>query len=148
MHPRLQSGASGRPLNFTVRCHVLHLARFCRVGLVLILPLPVIVACDVLGFDHSTRVAKAVLYHDNKLDGAATTAAMNARFPAGSKLADLRVFVKSLGGRCVDVPHGEPLCTIPLHGGFCVVNVLFLSIAVSSDGTIQHIEASAGTEAC
>jgi hypothetical protein len=139
----------GRPLNFTVRCQVLHLPRFFpNRPIILMLLLLAVSACDVLGFDHSTRVAKAVLYSNDKLDNAAVTAAMNARFPGGSKLVDLEVFVKSLGGRCVNSVQGEPLCTIPVRGGFCVANVIFLSITLSPDDSIQHIEAHAGTEAC
>jgi hypothetical protein len=107
-----------------------------------------VAGCEVLGFDHSTRVAKALLYHDGKPDAAAITAATNARFPPGSRLADLELFVKSLGGRCFKAVDGHPVCEIPVSGGFCVAQVVSLSMVTSADDSIQHVEASSGLEAC
>jgi hypothetical protein len=107
-----------------------------------------VAGCEVLGFDHSTRVAKALLYHDAKPDAAAITAAMNARFPPGSELADLELFVKSLGGRCFKAVDAHPVCEIPVSGGFCVAHVISLSMVTSAGDRIQHVEASTGSEAC
>ena len=109
-----------------------------------------VVGCDVLGFDHSTRVAKALVYHaDGKPDNAATTAAINARFPSGSRFVDLQSFVGSLGGRCGHTQQRESaVCTIPLSGAICVVHVIFLNVTTLPDDTIQHIEAKGAMEAC
>jgi hypothetical protein len=124
-------------------CHVL------RVGVPTIAFVAVLNGCDILGFDHSTKVARAVLYRpDGKLDEAAATAAMNARFPAGSKVADLESFVHSLGGRC-NVLGANEYCYIPTSGAFCVAQEILLTVVTSAAAdTIKHIEAKAATAAC
>jgi hypothetical protein len=149
VRPRRSIHASGQTRNFTVRCHMLERMRFRPFQPLLVVLSVTVVGCDVLGFDHSTRVAKALVYHvDGKPDNAATTAAINARFPSGSKFTDLQSFVKSLDGRCFKTLQGRPMCEIPVSGAFCVSHVIFLSIVALPDDTIQHIEAHEGTEAC
>ena len=64
MRPRLQSGASGRPLNFTVRGHMLdwrNLTRRQRIGAIFLLVL-FTVAAPVLLFVASTSAADRVWY--------------------------------------------------------------------------------------
>jgi hypothetical protein len=146
--PAALVGHQHAALNFTVRCHVLELSRFRWFKLFLFGLTLATAGCEVLGFDHSARIAKALLYHDDKLDDVATTAALNARFPAGSNLGDLQLFVSSLGGRCSRAQDGHPICEIPVRGGFCVVTVISLSVILSSEDKIQHVEAHAGTAAC
>ena len=143
---RCLSDGSGRSLNFAVRCHMPQPIRLGPSPLLSVVLSVALAGC----FNHSTRVAKALVYHaDGKPDDAATTAALNARFPASSKFADLQTFVDSLSGRCGKTQQQERMfCTIPLDGAICVVHVIFLSVTTSSDGTIQHIEAKGGMQAC
>ena len=119
-------------------------------GLLLVVLSLSVAGCDVFGFDHSTGVAKALVYRaDGKPDNAATTAAINARFPSGSKFTDLQTFVKALGGRCVHTRQQErKSCSIPVRGAFCVVHEIFFAVTTLPDDTIQQIEASGGMEAC
>jgi hypothetical protein len=104
-----------------------------------------IAGCGVLGFDHSTRVARKLVYQTNGVPNyAAVTAALNARFPSGSKLSDLKSFVRSLGGDC----GRTGVCNIPLSGVICAYSGIWVSVVTSSDGSIQHIEASRDNRTC
>lgn len=112
---------------------------------VLVVLVGVLSGCGVLGFDHSTRVARGLIYQNNGApDYAAVTAALNARFPMGSSFSDLTVFVQSLGGEC----GRTGICRIPLNGMICAYSGMWVSAARSSDGSIQHIDVTRDSRTC
>ena len=99
-------------------------------------------------FDHSTLVAKGLVYRSNsKVDDAAVTAMLNARFPPGSSFQDLRDFAKSLGGRCAQNAQAT-WCDIPISGVICAENGIGISVATMPDGSVKHIEARPNSNTC
>jgi hypothetical protein len=109
----------------------------------------VLAACGAMNFHRSNEVVTRLLYpRGGSLDTAAATAAMNARFPAGSAIADLRSLVRSVGGRC-DRRLGQMYCEIPTRGTVCVVNEILLSVVTTAaDDRIEHIEVRGGMTGC
>ena len=104
--------------------------------------------CDAFGFERTPEVTKALLSRpDGKLDEAATSAAINARFPPGSSFGDLQSFAQSLGGRC-GRSQGRAWCDIPLHGVICDTRVISLSVTARPDDSIEHIQASEVARIC
>jgi hypothetical protein len=128
---------------------VLKLTSLCQLGrLLAVLLLVLVPGCDAFGIHQATRVAKTLLFQpDGRLDNATVTAALNARFPSGSKFTELELFVKTWGGRCGHSP-GRVWCTIPLSGTICAVSVIAMSVVMLGDDTIQHIEATGESRTC
>jgi len=141
------SGVVVRPLNFTVRCHV-HKLMLLRQPLAALAVSTLLAGCDAFGFNSTREVAKRLLFQPNgKLDEAATSAALNARFPPGSRFNDLQSFAQSLGGRCGH-SQGRSWCDIPLRGVICDTRVMSLSVVTRSDDSIEHIQATELARTC
>lgn len=103
----------------------------------------------MISFNHSAKIAKAVLYDQNgSLNDQAITEALAVRFPLGSKLEDVQSFVEMLDGRCVrnqgDVMH----CTLVSSATLCVATTIEIMVAVSANGTIEHIAAKGKGQSC
>ena len=106
--------------------------------------------CDAFSINQTRLVAKALLVRpDGKLDDNVALAALNARFPAGSKFSDLQSFAQSFGGRCGQVQdQGRAWCDIPLHGVICDTRRMALSVVMRPDGTIERIDATETAKTC
>jgi hypothetical protein len=147
VRPRRLIGGSVRPLSFTVRCHVRNVSRLWRLWAILTVS-TAFAGCDIFGFNRTPEVAKTLLFRpDGKLDAAAASAAMNARFPPGSNFGDLQSFAQSLGGRCNSF-QGRTWCNIPLRGVFCDTRVMSLSVVMGADDAIEHIQAREIAKTC
>jgi hypothetical protein len=131
----------GRPLKLNVRCHVRKLMLLRRFWAALAVS-TALAGCDAFGFNRTPEVAKSLLLGPNgKLDEATTSAALNTRFPSGTRFSDLEAFAQSLGGRCGH-SQGRSWCDIPLRGVICDTRVMSLSVATRPDDTIEHIQAT------
>ena len=100
-------------------------------------------------FERSNKELSELLYQTSgTLDNTAATAAMNARFPPGSKFTALASLVHSVGGRCGRW-RGQTYCEIPTRGTVCVENAIFMTVLEASPGdTIEHIEVRGGMTGC
>jgi hypothetical protein len=104
--------------------------------------------CDAFGFNRTPEVAKGLLLLGNgKLDEVTTSAALNARFPPGSRFSDLQSFAQSLRGRCGH-SEGRSWCDIPLRGVFCDTRVMSLLVVTRPDDAIEHIQATELARTC
>lgn len=111
--------------------------------------LALLTSCDALRFERSNKEVNALLYQSNgTLDNVAATAAMNRRFPAGSKVTDLESLVRSVGGRCGRW-RGQTYCEIPTRGTVCVENAIILTVLTAPAGdTIEHIDVRGAMTGC
>lgn len=111
--------------------------------------LALLASCDSLRFERSNQELNELLYQSNgSLDNAAATAAMNRRFPAGSKFTDLESLVRSVGGRCGHW-RGQIYCEIPTRGTICVENTIALTVRLApAADTIEHIDVRGGMTGC
>jgi hypothetical protein len=125
---------------------VSHLRRYTVLLAVLLSSLT---GCGILGFDHSSRVAKGLLFQQKgRVDNTVVTATLNARFPPGSNFADLTTFARSLGGGCVAATSERGWCDIPITGVICAEYGIAVSVTTLPDGSIQHIEAQGAGKYC
>ncbi len=136
VRPRRCSGVGGRALNFTVSCRVRKLMLLRQLWAALAVS-TALAGCDAFGFNRTPEVAKSLLFRPNgKLDEVTTSAALNARFPSGSRFSDLESFAQSFAGRCGH-SQGRSWCDIPLRGVICDTRVMWLSVVTRPDDTIE-----------
>jgi hypothetical protein len=120
-----------------------------RMGIITLSSLALLSGCSILGYDHSAKVAIGILNrHGGQMDAAVYTAALNARFPAGTPTAALMDFVHDLGGQCKEHGAGPTQCDVPLSGTFCVASDLVITAAMTPTGAIDHIAAGRLEKAC
>lgn len=94
-------------------------------------------------FDHTSKLAQAVLFQPNSnLDQRAFSAAINARFPPGTNPERLVTFVESLNGYCTHNEKGKLHCSLDESGAFCVVNKIGLDVELNDSEKIEVIKAS------
>lgn len=103
----------------------------------------------IFSFDYKAKIAEAILFNPRgELNNPVITAALAARFPAGSDLQDVQVFVKMLNGRCEYGQKGTAYCTLPASGTICVVSVIKITATVSANGTVENIVAERDGQSC
>lgn len=106
-------------------------------------------SCGVLGYDHRARVAVAVLNQPaGRPNDAALSAALNARFAAGTSPEALRAFVQSLDGKCGHIASNQMHCEIPLTAVICVAQELELVVSVTPAGAIEQVAAHTLQNTC
>ena len=112
--------------------------------------LTALVATSTLGcaFDHSRRVARATLFTS---EGVAVKpvleAALHAKFPPGSSLADLHAYARAAGGECRERWKDATWCEIPIMGQFCGVHLLGIK-AFTEGAAISRVEVTIGGLGC
>lgn len=103
----------------------------------------------MISFDHSAKIAKAVLYDQKgNLNDQVITEALAVRFPLGSKLEDVQSFVEMLDGRCVRDQADVMRCSLVSSATLCVATTIEIMVAVSADGTLKHIAAKGKGQSC
>lgn len=92
--------------------------------------------------DHRAEVAKALLFGGgNGLDLPVVNAALAARFPVGSQLADVVAFAEGLGGHCEAGNEGERRCRLYLSARLCVAAGLEITVSLATDRIIRSVVA-------
>lgn len=103
----------------------------------------------IFTFDHKAKIAESILYNpEGELNKQVVTAALTARFPAGSNLQDVLLFVEMLDGRCEHDQKGTTYCTLPVSGTICVVSIIKITVTVSANGAVENIVAESDGQFC
>jgi len=82
-------------------------------------------------FDHRRDVAYSLLFRPDGFENDnAFSAAVSARFPAGTAVSELEAFTKSAGGKCWSQgPHGF-VCEIATRGQICAARLIRIQATV------------------
>jgi hypothetical protein len=98
-------------------------------------------------FDNRRTVAFATLTRsDGQFDESAFVAALQARFPPGTRTSALSHYVASARGECHDTAEGFS-CLIPLRGMPCMAELVLIKVS-QHEGAILSIDAKVGGLGC
>jgi len=99
-------------------------------------------------FDHRRRVALSTFVRDDgRFDQTTYAAALKARFPSGTPVADLQKYVKLSGGNCHATGVGHLHCQIPLRGAICWAELAGIDV-VLNDSRVSEITVQVGGMSC
>jgi len=99
-------------------------------------------------FDHRRRVALSTFVRDDgRFDQTTYAAALKARFPSGTPVADLQKYVKLSGGECHATEVGHLYCQIPLRGAICWAELAGIDV-VLSESRVSEITVQVGGMSC
>ncbi|WP_157679380.1 hypothetical protein [Methylovulum psychrotolerans] len=99
--------------------------------------------------DHRAEIAKALLFGGgNGSNLPVVNAALAARFPVGSQLADVVAFAEGLGGHCEAGNEGERNCFVGLSSSFCVASNLVITVALAADRSVSSVKAYYSSFGC
>jgi hypothetical protein len=104
--------------------------------------------CDILGYNDTKLIAAHTMIDDRgRLDMATYTAALRAKFPAGSPVTSLESYVTATKGSCHQRDAQTIRCEIPVDGAFCVSHLIGID-AVTDSGAIKTLEVQPGNVTC
>jgi len=122
------------------------LGRWCLLGL---LPLLAWASFSFFSMDQTEQLSRALLFMPGgDLNEPAINAALQAKFPAGSSVIELKQFVQALGGGCSSSAQAKWSCAITISGTLCVATKLELGLTISPSQKIQQLEAKIRTSMC
>lgn len=92
--------------------------------------------------DHRAEIAKALLFGGgNGSNLPVVNAALAARFPVGSPLADVVAFVEGQDGHCEAGNEGERRCRLYLSARLCISAGLEITVGLATDRIIRSVVA-------
>ena len=99
-------------------------------------------------FDHRKEVAYRLLYQEDGFENdKAFLAAVTARFPPGSAVAELQRFAAANGGNCSAKGPDGLVCEIATRGQYCAAQLIRLEATVEGD-TIKSVGFVSGGLGC
>lgn len=110
----------------------------------------------VLFWNYEAEVLQGVLSDSSgRINSKAVDAALKARFPDGSNLAELTAFTEKLRGKCqlgpnkLITPTGDAvLCTIPISGTLCYSHEVDIFAGVDDKRLLHGLRGGASVSAC
>lgn len=106
--------------------------------------------CSLPLFNRTERIAVATLSGDqHTFDEESYSAAIHARFPAGTPLQEFEVFITRLKGTCHPAtPEADDYwCEVPIRGGICWAELIGFDVTAEA-GVISRVEVHIGRVSC
>jgi hypothetical protein len=112
----------------------------------LVLVIVSLAGCSILT-DRTKSIAALTLTNEcGGFNEDAYNAAIQARYPKGTPIANVTSYVEQAGGQCSD-RDGRLWCEIPVKTGLCAAHLLGIDVGVA-DGKVVDIKGHAGGVSC
>ncbi|MBK8816403.1 MAG: hypothetical protein IPN42_13280 [Methylococcaceae bacterium] len=103
----------------------------------------------IFSYDNSAKFAETLLFEKGDNDQLITSV-LNLRFPAGTQVGEVERLVKSISkySRCKTEKPGKMICSFGLRGVICSATTIEITVDMTNDEKIKHLNAKSKGNFC